>query len=470
MAMDFGRNGSEGAVAEMPQKERRMPLWRRVLLVLVIAAMVAVAGLMLTAYLAGRQLGREIVKISERGEPVTFPDLCPGKTQGTAGEDANGCYIESLGQIRPDELVNLMKVNLFYRMNLLSLPASQFPADLHEKVGQTLTKAKPIFAGIDKGAQLALSGFDIGIMRGNQVCRGRLDIVQGAVFLLSLRTLDLVLAGDGEGAAKSIVSTLKLMRVFDTYPAMVVQGRKMMCVGLVCNDIQLLLVQCRPSEDRLKQLQSLLEDAFRSDSLEKMFLAERVYQLEIARNLIPKNVASRYLMTDAPPLPERLELPSFTWHRMRMFVRSVRYLRDMAWLITVSRQPWPEPLDEIVDANSSLSKRSSRLLSVVTPIPRLTAMTLAAIRCTTTAVAIERYRLQYGGIPDSLNVICPRFIESIPLDPFTGKPLLYGRDDESYTVYGTGFNRVDDGGAVTPSQGQTVALDCGIRIRRATAK
>jgi hypothetical protein len=213
---------------------------------------------------------------------------------------------------------------------MASLPAGQFPGDLREKVADTLNKAKPIFENLDKGAQLTLSEFDMGVTLGSQVCKARLDSAQCAAFLSSLRTLDLILAGKGDAAADSIISTLQLTRVFDTCPTMFVQGRKLTCVGLACGDIQLLLAKCSPSENQLSRLQTLLEKTLPSDSLKGSLVAERVYQLEIARNIIPRNIASKYLMADAPALPERLAAPPFTWHRMRIFFSSAKYLRDMA--------------------------------------------------------------------------------------------------------------------------------------------
>lgn len=103
-------------------------------------------------------------------------------------------------------------------------------------------------------------------------------------------------------------------------------------------------------------------------------------------------------------------------------------------------------------------------------LSRLTAETLAIVRCTTSAIAIERYRLQNGRPPDGLADICPTYIKSIPPDPFTGQTLLYIRDDQSYTVYSTGFNRADDGGIITAKAGEPAILDTGIRIRRVTAQ
>jgi hypothetical protein len=470
MANDTANHSAEGNLAEQMEKKQPLPLWRRIALALVIAAMAGVLGLMLMAYIAEIQFCGEIRKISKAGEPTKFPDLLAGRTGTQTGEDANLCYVDALRQFRPADATNLMQVNLFYRTNMASLPAGQFPGDLREKVADTLNKAKPIFDNLDKGAQLTLPEFDIGVTLGSQVCKARLDSAQCAVFLSSLRTLDLILAGKGDAAADSIISTLQLTRVFDTYSTMLAQGRKMICVGLACGDIQLLLGRCTPSENRLNRLQSLLEETFSSDSFKRSLLAERVYQLEIARNIIPRHIASRYLMADAPALPERLAAPPFTWHRMRIFFASAKYLRDMAWLIKISSQPWPSPLDELNAVKSKSPAKPSGLIPAVFVLSRLTAETLAIVRCTTSAIAIERYRLQNGRLPDGLADICPTYIKSIPPDPFTGQTLLYIRDDQSYTVYSTGFNRADDGGTVTAKVGEPTILDTGIRIRRGTTQ
>lgn len=471
VAKDTAYNSAAGVSAQERENRQRLPIWRRVLLVLVVAAMVVVAGVIIASYVAQRRLGGEIVRISRAGEPVTFTDLrFDDQNQATAGLDAAGLYVEAVRQINPKDLAKLVQLNVFYRTNLVSLPASQFPSDLHEKMEQTLTNAKPMFAKLDKGASLGLSGYDIGIIHGNQACRTRLDSVEGTVFLLSLRTLDSILNRDGNEAAESIISTLKMMRVFDVQPTMLVQGRKIICVRLVCSDIQILLMYCNPSEKQLKEMQTLLQKSLGSDSLEKTLMAERVYQLEVARNILPKDVASKYLMADVPNLPERLTLPGLSWHRMRLYTGSLRYLHNLAWFITVAHKPWPEPLDEIMDANKTSSEKTNKLMSAVVPFSRLTAETLAFVRCTTTAVAIERYRHQNKKLPDSLNDILPLYIESVPLDPFTGKPLLYTRDGQSFTVYSTGFNRIDDGGVLVPKPDEPAAFDIGISIKRTAIK
>jgi len=451
-------------MAQWYKKVWAMPLWRKVVLAFIILAMVLVGDLVLTASFTRMQLGREVARIRAAGQPLTFAELHPPHAQTAGQPDAAAYYIEALKRIPPGELSDLTKVNTFYRLNLVSLPASQFPGELREKVAQSITNAAPLLAGFDKGAQLPLSEFDIGIMQSIQVCKNRVNSVQAAISLLSLRTLDLIRAQNGDAAAQSIVSTLKLMRVFDTYPILFVQSRKVVQIRLLCSDICLLITRCRLSEHKLADLQYLLEETFPPESLETTLLAERAYQLEVGRNLIPRGVVARYLAADEPALPERLALPRYRWHRMRMFSKSVAYLRNIARLIAASQRPWPEPLDEIVDINVMPSK-SKGLISVVAPLTRITVETLAAVRCVTTAIAVERYRNQYGSAPDSLEAICPRYIESIPLDPYTGGPLLYSRDDVSYKVYSAGSNRVDDGGEIALNPDQPGVLDIGVSVK-----
>ncbi len=470
MANDTEPKAIPSPAAEPAPQKPPLPLWRKIALAFIIAAMAGVLGLMLTAYLAEQLLCREIYKISKGGEPLKPSDLYPIKNQTQEGEDANEYYFAALGQIRPGDVTNITQVNLFYRTNMSSLPANQFPADLREKVAETLQKTEPILRNFDKGAQLNLSRFDIGVFEGSQVCKSRLDSVQAAAGLLSLRTLDSILAGKSNAAVSSIISTLKLTRVFDSFPTIFVQKWKSSCIAFACGDIQLLLERCNPTDEQLSRLQTLLNDAFPSDSLKKSLMAERVYQLELARNLIPSRITSRYLSADVPDLPERVKMPPFTWHRMRLFFLSEKYLKDMAWLIKVSNQPWPSPLDELTDSKSRSFSISARLLPGVTLLTRLNAETLAGIRCTNEAIAIERYRHQEGRLPETLAETAPKYIESVPLDPFTGKALLYIHDEQTYTVYSAGMNRIDDKGAITGKGDQQMPLDSGVRVKHSTVK
>ena len=238
---------------------------------------------------------------------------------------------------------------------------------------------------------------------------------------------------------------------------------------LACGDIYLLLQRGRASEKSLARLQEALSQTIPTDALERMFLTERVYQLELARNLIPENITAQFLQDTVPPLPERLSMPRTRWIRLRLQQRAARYLRDTADLIVAVQQPWPQPLDTIAAVPGS-AEGPDQLHARAAAFVHLTAETLAFVRCTVLAIAIERYRRSHGQVPGSLDDICPGFIDSIPMDPFTGRKLLYHHDQETHVVYSVGSNRRDDGALITPKADQKRALDLGLAIRFGESK
>lgn len=79
------------------------------------------------------------------------------------------------------------------------------------------------------------------------------------------------------------------------------------------------------------------------------------------------------------------------------------------------------------------------------------------------ACALERYRLapQSGGkLPETLDVLAPRFIEKIPTDVIDGQPLRYrAKSDGSYLLYSVGWNKTDDGGEVVWTTGKTPSVN-----------
>lgn len=66
-----------------------------------------------------------------------------------------------------------------------------------------------------------------------------------------------------------------------------------------------------------------------------------------------------------------------------------------------------------------------------------------------TSVAIERFRIARGTLPETLADLTPSFISAIPADTYSHSPLIYRREGlGSFSLYSVGPNRRDDGGAI----------------------
>jgi hypothetical protein len=61
-------------------------------------------------------------------------------------------------------------------------------------------------------------------------------------------------------------------------------------------------------------------------------------------------------------------------------------------------------------------------------------------------LAIRLYRGKQGRLPEALSDLVPDYLPSVPIDPYSGQPLVYRPQGESFLLYSVGQDRRDDGG------------------------
>jgi hypothetical protein len=87
------------------------------------------------------------------------------------------------------------------------------------------------------------------------------------------------------------------------------------------------------------------------------------------------------------------------------------------------------------------------LVPAVVGVIESTAAHQASLTLARVAVALERHRLAHGRYPDALAALGPAFLDTVPPDPMTGRPLVYRAEaPDRYTLYSVGLNLADDGG------------------------
>jgi len=136
------------------------------------------------------------------------------------------------------------------------------------------------------------------------------------------------------------------------------------------------------------------------------------------------------------------------------------YLRFMGDYLAAAEQPWPERYTEMeaLEAefmdfpadSSAINSLRYAMTTVITPsfegMARLFARHEATIRAADTVLAITQFTQKHDRLPSGLNELVPDFVDSVPLDPFDGKPLRYVVRETEYVIYSVGPDRVDDGG------------------------
>ncbi|MGB9624665.1 MAG: hypothetical protein ACPMAQ_07360 [Phycisphaerae bacterium] len=484
-----------------PLETRTRPLWRRVLRGIMVGA-VAVFLLALTAWLAwgyveARQLNAEIARIRAAGEPVTFEDLRsntaspvikPSVETGEA-DDAGPYYEAALALLRDRDAKPLWDACGAYRDALRTSPTSRPTRNVAESVEQLLTDNALALDMLDRGAQCPTCRFNIGIEFGMGRCLEQLARARAAAKLLAARTLVRASQGRGDEAVESLISLLRLRRMFDP-PITIAYLVEMASVSLACEDTAIILELCRPSDAALMRLGDALltidghrsmetsgrvverayaefsgETSNRQTLLERSVLAERVYGLQCMRDLISDRSGSASAGNGTGPLPGQWPAAGF-WMRPMALRWAAEYLRDLGEFVQLARRPLPEALHTIRGSEPARSTFGRLVAPALGKMFVQTGRANAEVGCAAVAIAVERYRRARNRLPASLDELVPEYARSLPTDPFTGKELLYHHDEKGYVVYSIGENGKDDGGQVEQNKKGHQPADIGIRIRQ----
>jgi hypothetical protein len=71
---------------------------------------------------------------------------------------------------------------------------------------------------------------------------------------------------------------------------------------------------------------------------------------------------------------------------------------------------------------------------------------VAHLRLLTAELALRRYRSEQFRVPTNLGLLVPNYLQRVPADPFTGRPMIYHPQGTNWLLYSLGEDGVDDDG------------------------
>lgn len=81
-----------------------------------------------------------------------------------------------------------------------------------------------------------------------------------------------------------------------------------------------------------------------------------------------------------------------------------------------------------------------------------------------TISAVQRWRLEKNEYPENLNeLIDAGYLKELPMDPYSDKPLIYKKTEDSFVLYSLGGNFKDDGGKLFERDGKVQQWGIGVR-------
>jgi hypothetical protein len=210
-------------------------------------------------------------------------------------------------------------------------------------------------------------------------------------------------------------------------------------------------------------------DLFRIGVRAHRAMLDRAFRDCAADNASPMELVGCYMMP-APgqhhPLQVRYDLWNYSPHLTADHAVSLETLTQLLAVADLPEQQQHAALAAVPrPPHDGRHLISNEQLYHVVQLHETVQVSQARIRCAVVILAIERYRLLTGEWPPSLAAIPKAILTEVPSDPFSGKPLLYVRRNDSVTVYSVGFDGADDRGILRIGWSRDeVGVDIGLRL------
>jgi hypothetical protein len=101
------------------------------------------------------------------------------------------------------------------------------------------------------------------------------------------------------------------------------------------------------------------------------------------------------------------------------------------------------------------------LLPSINRIQTLADMSATKRQLVTVALALAAYNGENKKYPDKLSDLAPKYLKAVPVDLFSGQPILYKANKDGCVVYSVGENMKDDGGKDKEHGGDDIVVMVG---------
>ena len=406
--------------SDLPPRPPRGRLPLRYLLGVVAALFAAPVLVWLTwGWIEAARLDRALDALEARHDPLD-PAEFEAKPATDEQREASHLYAQA-GRLSDDHLITTQQAAaLAETIDRLCEPGAD-PAARNAQSRVLLEFEQsypPVFDLLERASELDAKGWtdaDRPQRRSIQEMRPLILVRANAV-----RIARLACTGDGDGAARAVLSTLRLRHVWS--------GGVLGPVAMqTSHGLQSLLTNSAPSPALLQRIETEYLTAADENAFSTWMLRERAFWLSF---MLP-GVFSDAEAGSSPGRMTPLEAVTRRLVRPLRDHRLVESLEEFDAAIAVARQPWPAKLDRVAEfgktrqARRSLSQRPGIIEGLTRPFGAHMAgnaltgyingmtETLARNRISAAAIAVARYRRDHTGtfprpFSNSFLRTCPR--------------------------------------------------------------
>jgi hypothetical protein len=279
------------------------------------------------------------------------------------------------------------------------------------------------------------------------------DLRRGAR-LLQLEAISRAEKDEAELAVRSVISVLRLGNSLANEPSLGSYYNQRACRQFAVLGLERIVNRTDLTNEQLTRLSEALADAEELTELLPGLIGERCVGLAGFRMSTAQLRATGLFDGDRneSQLSIHLSVATFALRKYagRVDKNAILFLDAANDCIEALRLPLERrhAVADDIEKRLGSASRNDLLLNFALHLPRVLVEfdAFARLRTARAALAVQRYRLAAGELPDTLADLVPAYLDTVPTDPFDGNELRYEKLGPGFVVYSIGDDLRDDGG------------------------
>jgi hypothetical protein len=433
------------------------PLLRRIWRVFGILILLALCLFAFWRIRLYRDVNNRFARIRAAGFPVSGAELNAWRAPVPDAENGALVLTQAFALFRtfPDR-----RSNEVYHANILNR-TNEWSAETHELVAAYVQTNAPALAKVREALLLSRFRYPVDFSYGPQSELPHLPALIDMARLWALKAALDAEEGRTDEWPELVELQLKIAGTLDDEPTDISYLTRNSIIRIAAQVAERSLNRASPGDQACKKLQSAFAHAGETNLLPLALVGERAMTIPIFRMSWKESQSfSQAYEPDGQPR-KRVQYsgkPMIFLSLTGILERDLDfYLQTMEKSISLAALPFPGSLaltnyleSASIVARSNLYIFSGMFLPSLSRTIVREASAQALIKLATTSLAVERFRLDRGLLPNDLKELTPQFLDVIPMDPFDGAPVRYRRLARGYVIYSVGADGHDDGGREPP--------------------